>query len=183
LQATSKSPEVQATGEGECTTAELRQWVIHAFELAGFTEDPEVGLVQMAATLEGRLGECLAKAAELPPGVAEEREKAREKERRQVDCDLDETLEGGGESLTMAALDGSLNDVWQSCPRVTEDREKARGYWQLKRILQTLNSERNELAVGGFVGSVWQRWLSYLSGVGRDGRGKGEAAQPGRLLL
>jgi len=85
LQATSKSSEAQATGEGECTTAELRQLVTHAFDLAGFTEVPGVGLIQMA---ERRLYECLAKAAELPSGVAEEREKAREKERRQVDTFL-----------------------------------------------------------------------------------------------
>jgi hypothetical protein len=68
----------------EYSSTELRQWVTHAFKLAGFPEDAELGLVQMAAMIEGRLDEFLARTAELPQGAVEEREKAREKERRQV---------------------------------------------------------------------------------------------------
>ena len=103
-------PEVQAVGEGEgCTAAELRQWVTQAYRLAGFAEDPGVGLVQMAAALEGMLDECLAKAkkAQLSPGLVEEREKAREKERRQCAALLPFVVVFAVDSIRLSSITNS----------------------------------------------------------------------------
>lgn len=86
-EAASSGPQAQHAAQQGLSLAELAQAVAAAYEAAGFVRDAAVSPLQMLQKLEARLEEWLA-AVGLPGGptaqLAEEVERAREKERRQA---------------------------------------------------------------------------------------------------
>lgn len=68
----------------EVTQAELKEGLSAFFKQCGNAYNGTSGLVAMVAAMERRLDESMAAAAALPAGVAEEWQKGKEKERRQV---------------------------------------------------------------------------------------------------